>query len=285
MSWSFKAFEPLNEKDFQQWSKLLEERTGISLTAQQKLLLQTQVSIRMRELDIEQYPDYFAYVNSGTEGIAEWQILVDRLVVKETMFFRHEASLRVVECLLEKSLDQNKASETFDIWSLGCSTGEEPYSLAMVANDCFESFGRKPYFGITASDVSLPALTMARHGIYPERRLTLVSDELKAKYFEKNDANSYRISDTLKQRICFIQANILWLSRLSIHLMDVIFCQNVLIYFRKWRRKEILNHLVSRLKPGGLLVIGLGEITDWQHPDLEQSSDEQVQAYIKKVDQ
>ncbi len=283
MGWSFKAIDALPEQQFRQWSKLLEERTGIKLTPQQKVLLQTQMSIRMRELDIARYDDYFSYVNKGTEGIAEWQILVDRLVVKETMFFRHAPSINYVKQLLEKRITKQMLSHSFEVWSLGCSTGEEPYSLAMVVNDCFEMASLKPYFGIMASDVSLPALAAARKGIYTERRMAFVSEEHRQHYFQSIDKYHFRVCDKLKQRVCFVQANILGLNKLPTHKMDVIFCQNVLVYFRKWRRREILNHLVSCLKPGGVLIVGLGEITNWQHSDVKRVANEEIQAYVKAL--
>lgn len=283
MSWSFKSFDELPEEQFAQWAKLLEQRTGITFNIQQKTLLQTQMSIRMRELNLDGYQNYFEYVTEGSEGIGEWQVLVDRLVVKETMFFRHMASLDFVRQLLHDRIGQKQLDRSFEVWSVGCSTGEESYSLAMVVNDCFELASRRPYFGITASDVSRPSLVTARKGIYTERRLTFVPEASREHYFEPVDKYHFKVSDKIKQRVCFIQANILDLSTMPAHNMDIIFCQNVLIYFRKWRRKEILNCLVSRLRPGGVLIIGLGEVTDWRHPGLERIVNEEIQAYVKCV--
>jgi len=283
MAWSFKTFEILPEQQFLQWGKLLEERTGIQLAPQQKILLQTQMSIRMRELGIEKYDEYFEHVTDGARGLVEWQVLVDRLVVKETSFFRHRPSLEFVRQLLQNRISRKELSESFEVWSVGCATGEEPYSLAMVANDCFELAAMRPYYGVTATDVSLPALATARKGIYTERRLALLTQDEHDRYFSPVDEYHFRIIDKLKQRICFAQGNILNLSVMPVSKMDIIFCQNVLVYFRRWRRKEILNQLVKRLKPGGVLVIGLGEATDWQCNDVQRIANEEIQAYVRCV--
>lgn len=282
MAWSFKKFDVLSEEKFILWEKLLETRTGIQLVPQQKVLLQTQVAIRMRELGIDNYDDYYKHVQDENEGILEWQVLVDRLVVKETTFFRHRASLDYVRQYLKNKIQQQSLdNNSFNLWSVGCSTGEEPYSLAMVANDCLQYTDERVYFGVNAIDVSLPALSIARNGVYGARSTAFLTDEEKQRYFRPYEDNRYQVLPRLKKRVCFSQANILNLSKVPVRDMDVIFCQNVLIYFRRWRRREVLNHLASCLKPGGLLVIGLGETTDWQHSSMQRVVNDEVQAYVK----
>ncbi len=284
MSWSFKKFDVLPESKFLLWEKLLEARTGIQLASQQKVLLQTQIAIRMRELNITSYDDYYDQVKQDNKaGLIEWQILVDRLVVKETTFFRHRPSLDFVCQYLKNKIDQKTLHDSFDIWSVGCSTGEEPYGLAMLVNDCLEKSQEHFYFGITAVDVSLPVLSIARRGVYGERSLAFVNEEERQRYFRPHDEQHLEVLPRLKKRVCFSQANINKLNVMPVQLMDVVFCQNVLIYFRRWRRREILNQLVNRLKPGGLLIIGLGETTDWQHEEMQRVDNDEVQAYIKRI--
>lgn len=282
MTWSFKKFDVLPESKFLLWEKLLEARTGIQLASQQKVLLQTQIAIRMRELGIADYDDYFNQVKQDNkQGLIEWQVLVDRLVVKETTFFRHRPSLDFVRQYLKNQIAQNRLNGCIDIWSVGCSTGEEPYGLAMLANECLSDSEQQVYFGVTAVDVSLPALSIARRGVYGERSMSFLTEYEKQNFFRPYDDKHHEVLPRLKKRVCFSQSNINQLDGLPIQAMDVIFCQNVLIYFRRWRRREILNQLVKRLKPGGLLVIGLGETTDWQHPQMQRVDNNEVQAYIK----
>ncbi|MFT7386897.1 MAG: type IV pilus assembly protein PilK [Candidatus Endobugula sp.] len=282
MTWSFKKFDVLPESKFLLWEKLLEARTGIQLASQQKVLLQTQIAIRMRELSIASYDDYFSQVKQDNKsGLVEWQVLVDRLVVKETTFFRHRPSLDFVRQYLKNQVVQNRLGGSIDMWSVGCSTGEEPYGLAMLAHQCLSESDQQIYFGVTAVDVSLPALSIARRGVYGERSMSFLTDTERQHFFRPYDEKNDEVLPRLKKRVCFSQANINNLDDLPVQLMDVIFCQNVLIYFRRWRRKEILNQLVKRLKPRGLLVIGLGETTDWRHAKMKKVDSNEVQAYIK----
>lgn len=277
--WSLQALPVLTPDDFEHWRQLLEERTGVSLGPQQQAFLQTQITMRMRELGFKDYAEYYDKVKDGVWGKAEWSILVDRLMVKETSFFRHRHSFDCVARMLQQRIDAGRITGSFDVWSVGCSTGEEPYSLAMLLNDCFELAQLKPYFGVFATDVSLPALSRARAGIYSERKLENLSESQRQRYFKDLGDGRYKVVDRLQDRLCFSQGNVLDLKSMPLEKMDVIFCQNVLIYFRRWRRREILQGFAERLKPGGLLVIGLGEMPDWKHPHLKRLNDERVHAY------
>lgn len=281
MIWSLQALPTLTSADFDRWRLLLEERTGVSLGLHQQAFLQTQITMRMRELGIRDYDEYYNRVKEGVWGRAEWSILVDRLMVKETSFFRHRHSFDCVARTLQQRINAGEIAGSFDVWSVGCATGEEPYSLAMLINDCFELAQLKPYFGIFATDVSLPALSRARAGIYTERKLECLSEHQRVRYFRDLGDGRYKVVDKLQDRLCFSQGNLLDLKSMPVEKMDVIFCQNVLIYFRRWRRREILQGFAERLKPGGLLVIGLGEMPDWKHPQLKRINDERVHAYLR----
>lgn len=283
MVWSLQKTPELTDLQFEQWNKLLEERTGIQVAAHQRSFLQIQIATRMRELDVKYFSEYFNQVSTGLQGMVEWSILVDRLVVKETSFFRHRDSIDCVQQLVQDRINNQSLSDSFEVWSLGCATGEEPYSLAMVINDCFELAGLEPYYGITATDISQPALQGAREGMYGKRKLEPVTADERVRYFKAMDeaGESFQVTDKLRDRVCFSHGNVMKLNEMPMVKMDVIFCQNVLIYFRRWRRKEILNELASRLKPGGLLLIGLGEVVDWSHSQLKRVSDERIQAYIR----
>lgn len=276
----FKKPVALLDHEFYQWEKLLEKRAGVQLPESQQALLQTQVAQRMGELGIESFSDYFNYVSNEAKGSAEWQILVDRLVFKDTRFFRNRPSLELVIRYIEKKLQQsNKTS--MEIWSVGCATGEEPYALSGITNDCFRRANLDPYYGVTAVDISLPALSIARKGEYSLRSVSLLSDEERSQYFTPVKNKRLKVKKALMERVCFSQLNILHLRKRPVQLMDVIFCQNVLVYFRRWRRREILNELVSNLKPGGLLIVGAGEVPGWKHEVLERVKDKDVEAYIR----
>jgi len=252
---------------------LLEERTGMTLSNERKTFLETSLSIRMRELGIEDYDTYYEHLMVGsTESRAmEWSVLVDRLTVQETSFFRHPSSYALVEEFVQRFKAEQPDGASLDAWSVGCSTGEEAYSLAMMINEQLNGGGRKLFYGITATDISLPTLAKARKGEYPARRVLQVDPLLREKYFQPcGNEQTLAVTPVLRERICFARLNVLDLSNAPMNDMDLIFCQNMLIYFRRWRKRQIVNRLAERLAPGGILVLGPGEVTDWQHPDLER---------------
>ena len=282
MIWSLQAAPELSDKQFSEWSKLLEERAGICLSDQQRVFLQTQVSMRMRELGHSDYNQYYNRVVDGVTGLMEWSVLIDRLVVKETSFFRHRPSVEFVRDYLQDKINNNRLRNGFDVWSVGCSSGEEPYTLGMVINDAFELAKIEPYYGVIATDISRAALTIAREGVYPQRKVEMVDKPIRQRYFSALPNGRYQISSELKPRVCFNQANVLNISELPDIKLDVIFCQNMLVYFRRWLRHEIMDAFAERLKPGGVLVCGLGEVVDWVHRDMTRVSVDEVQAYQRK---
>jgi len=271
--WSIKSTPAMDAEQFQLWQALLEERTGMTLSNERKTFLETSLSIRMRELGIEDYDTYYEHLMVGsTESRAmEWSVLVDRLTVQETSFFRHPSSYALVEEFVQRFKAEQPDGASLDVWSVGCSTGEEAYSLAMMINEQLNGGDRKLFYGITATDISLPTLAKARKGEYPARRVLQVDPLLREKYFQPcGNEQTLAVTPVLRERICFARLNVLDLSNAPMNDMDLIFCQNMLIYFRRWRKRQIVNRLAERLAPGGILVLGPGEVTDWQHPDLER---------------
>ena len=159
-----------------------------------------------------------------------------------------------------------------NLWSAGCSTGEEPYSLALLVEDLLKTTHRQDvYYGITATDISLPTLAKAKLGIYNERKLHGIPEKMREQYFHPlANHRDWQVDETLKARVAFAQLNLMELDKAPFGDMDVIFCQNVLIYFRRFRKRDVVSHLAARLQVGGILVLGVGEVMDWQHPLLER---------------
>jgi len=265
---------------FAQWCKLLEERTGMQLVPQHKALLESQISSRMRELGYDDYDRYYQQVTNGASGMLEWTVIIDRIAVKETSFFRHRPSLEYVRRYLQHKINNQSLAQSFDVWSVGCATGEEAYSLSMVINDCFELAALNPYYGITAFDLSVSALATARKGRYAKRKIESVKAEEFKRYTKQTTDGNYEIVSRLRERVCFTQANMINHNNLPGVKVDVIFCQNLLVYFRRWLRRDILNALTEHLKPGGILVTGLGEVTEWEHPKMQRIAVDEVQVYV-----
>ena len=280
VGWSMQAQNELSEEDFAGWRKLLEERTGIHLVPQQKTFFLLLLTIRVRELGNISFEQYFRSLHEGVGSVVEWSTLIDRLVVKETSFFRHQPTFDFLRDYINQRIASGQINDSFDVWSVGCATGEEPYTLAMILDECFESAGLENYWGVTGMDISMPAQTFARQGVYSKRKLDMVPPHLREKYFSDHDQLRCRISAEMRERVCFTNGNVIELKKMPMVKMDIISCNNMLIYFRRWRRRKILNNLAERLKKGGVLIIGLGEIVDWEHPLLEPVADDSVQAYV-----
>ncbi len=274
--------DPLPEMDdqqFRQWMGLLEDRTGTVLPPERKSFLVTNLGLRMREIGCRNYQEYYDML-SGVQGLKEWNVLVDRITVHETRFFRHPLSLELVhDYVTHKPLDQSAGHVSVQVWSVACSTGEEAYSLAMVIDQAFKRRGDASYFGITATDISPASLITGRKGVYPERRLKDVEPGLREEYFNQAEKNHYQVDDYLRKRICFARMNVMDIVNEPVGKMDIIYCQNLLIYFDRSTRTEIVTNMARHLLPGGLLILGSGEMLSMEHPELEQIQHPRVLAY------
>lgn len=279
--WALQPLADMTATEFRDWQTLLEERTGVVLNERRRAFLQTNLSARMRELGVMDYATYYRQVTDGPRGAVEWSTLLDRLTVQETRFFRHRPSFEVLESYLRERLQQG-VTQPWELWSVGCASGEEPYSLAISAAEVLRESEHPDHFGVTGTDISLNALSKARDGQYGARRLEQLETDLCQRYFLAQDDGRFKVVPNLAARVCCARLNVLELAKAPMSGMDVIFCQNLLIYFRRWRRREILNRLAERLVPGGLLVIGVGEVAGWQHPELIPVADERVLAFTRK---
>jgi type IV pilus assembly protein PilK len=275
----------MDGRQFRQWTELLEQRTGMTLPPERKSFLVTSVGLRMREIGCGCYQEYFEILNSGVRGLIEWATLVDRLTVHETRFFRHPSSLQLVReqaaHVVTQATDQPAVS--FHLWSVGCSTGEETYTLAMVVDRCLREYGESSYFSVLGSDISQPSLAVGRTGIYPARRMKDIVPELREEYFKPHGDGRYRVAEALRKRVCFAKLNVLDIEHEPIGEMDVIYCQNVLIYFDRARREAIVNSMVEHLVPGGLLILGSGELVNWKHPLMDKVQSVHTLAYRRRV--
>ena len=261
----------MEDDHYLEWKLLLEQRTGMILPDERRSFLTTSLGIRMREVGYKSYRDYYNFVLTGREGTIEWATLVDRLTVHETRFFRHMSSVKLIrDVLLPEWMSQDELPQTLNIWSVGCSTGEEPYTLAMVLEEFRDTDYAEYYYGITASDISTASLSTGRKGIYHSRKLREVDERTRRKYFKRIDDTHFQVNEGIRKRVCFSQLNVLEMERIPFGKMHMIFCQNMLIYFDKDRRIEILNNLIEHLEPGGVLILGAGEILGWKPPILEK---------------
>ena len=283
--WQLNELMPMSDADYDLWMTLLEDRTGITLPELRKSFLLSKLSIRMQELGINDYKSYFAYVTHGKAGRVEWEILVDRLTVHETRFFRDTKTLSFIKDNYLENLDIEKNNSNIHIWSVGCATGEEPYSLMMYIDKYMTDKNEKCYLAVTASDISHDALAVGKKAVYHQNRFTNVPAEYINDYLEDAGKDHYLVNESLRKRICFNRLNLINMNSSSVGKMDIIICQNVLIYFKRETRITILNQLVEHLVPGGLLILGAGEIIGWKNPEVTSIKYDGVLAFQRSHDQ
>ncbi len=255
------------------WAELLEDRVGTYIPRERRSFLETSIALRMKEINRHNFADYFHFVRWEKEGQQEWLILVDRLTIHETRFFRHKPSLNLLEKLILPEL-YAQGRYNLKIWSAGCSTGEEVYTIAMIVDKFLHSkknrYSTHYPISITGMDISLPSLKIAKEAVYKNSNMRYINEQYLKKYFIHQNDESFKIIDTLKKHVHFMPFNIIDMKDIIMQSMDIIFCQNVLIYFTKNKRKKIIQNLVDHLKPGGYLVLGAGEMLNIPHIDLEK---------------
>lgn len=274
----FMQISPLTEEEYLRWSGLLAERLGIIVPKERKMFLQSKIWSRMREIGYQNYEKYWDYINSGIEGNLEWSQLVDRLTVHETSFYRHEPSFELVSDDLQEKILRAKETLRYKIWSVSCATGEEAYSLALLANHICQNSDKKSYFGVTATDVSSPAVALAKQAYYSIDKLKNIDKKLHGG-IETINHEMFTIKESIKKRMAFGVFNLLDVNKPSNIKYDVIYCQNVLMYFDKSVREQILNGLVKHLNRDGLLVLGQTEINFWSHPKMQRVNKNRTLAF------
>lgn len=241
----------LTDREFTQIQELLHEITGIHLTSAKKPLVFGRLSKRLRHHALESYGDYFALIN---ENAAERQIALDLLTTNETHFFREPKHF---DFLTQEVLPHVRAGSPFRVWSAACSTGEEPYTIAMVLANVL---GDRPW-EILASDISTRVLEQAVTGHYAIERAKDIPPPYLSRFCLKgvnSQEGTFRIERWLRDRISFQQVN------LNAPLpkqapFDVIFLRNIMIYFNQDTKRRIVSNLAQCLKPEGFMLIGHSE--------------------------
>lgn len=281
------AGNELSDEQFACWARLIYQRTGIEMKPTRRGFLASKLRIRMRELGVDSFNEYYRRISQPVQGEPEWALLVDRLTVHETRFFRHPESFELVKSYTSAWLDAyGDEQKALRLWSVGCASGEETYSLAMLVDSLFSEKKARAYYALTGSDISVRSLNEATQGIYPQERLQAVSTALKNKYtrYHDDDYGDRQFSDELRKRICFTRVGMEDIDAFPGAQWDIIFCQNVLIYFEQAKRNGIVHSLASKLRPGGLLILGVGEIFGSAPETTERLNDRATLAFRKLTD-
>jgi chemotaxis protein methyltransferase CheR len=246
---------PITEPEFATLRDLIRDRFGIFYDDTKQFLLQSRLQTRLLKRSCENFGGYYKFLTSSLYREEEWDELASVLSNNETYFFRERAQLDV---LLSEVLDESlKAGGRLRVWSSACSTGEEPYTVAMMLLE-----GRRispANVQLRASDLSPRALDKARTGFYRELSFRATPPEMVQKYFRPFEGGFF-VNDEVKKMVDFFRINLLDAQAVAAAgTFDAIFCRNVLIYFDKPTQKRVVEAFAKALRPGGFLFLGHAE--------------------------
>lgn len=254
----------LSGKEFGMLSRLINEECGIKMPAPKKIMLEARLRKRVRVLGMKSFKEYCDYLFSPEGMTAELVPMIDVVTTNKTDFFREPRHFEFLarSVLPEMKTLCGKSNRTrLTVWSAGCSTGEEPYSIGMVLSEFAENHPGFD-FVIIASDISTKALDKALRGVYPENRVDPVPQPLKKKYLLKSkdkERKLVRIIPELRERVEFRRINFMDEDFGFSEPVDIIFCRNVIIYFAKHTQEVLLNRFHHLLRPAGYLFMGHSE--------------------------
>ena len=250
----------MRDREFRWFADLVRSHCGISFGEETRFLLERRVARRMRELSITSLSAYQYELRREARRDGELAALIDELVTNETYFFRERSQLRaLVGEILPEALvaRRERGGGPVGVWSAGCASGEEPYSIVILAREAGLDTERD--LRVYATDISRRMMKRARAGSYRESSFRETEPALRAKYFEEKDG-TWTISASIRKCVDFIHGNLMDRARTALlGAMDVILCRNVIIYFDAATKREVIKMFEEKLRPGGHLLLGHSE--------------------------
>lgn len=256
---------------------------GIFFTDSKKYLLEGRVQSRITALKLNSFQDYIDLIKSSA-GREELNSLFDAITINETYFFRAENQFEIFEKqLIPEIIKAKKTNKIVNIWSAACSSGEEPYTLAIIIKERLQNIYKDITFNIYATDISQQIIDQAKTGLYREYSIRNIPANLLTKYFTKVGTN-YQISDEIKNMVSFKLLNLY--DNVNMRKMiniDLIFCCNVLIYFDLASKQRVVKQLYNSLNPNAFLFIGYSESLHGISKEFKLVHYPKVMVYQKEV--
>lgn len=255
----------MSDNEFNLFSTLIYNRLGIKMPYTKKLMLISRLTKRLKILGIKSYKEYYDFLLTDKGKSEEFNKMIDAVTTNKTDFFREPDHFDI---LVKKVLPDLEEMENFterkmvNIWSAGCSTGEEAYTITMVLTDYFAGKKNNGKFNILATDISPKVLQAGYDAIYTESMIQPIPVPMRQKYLMRGTDDKkglFRIIPSLREKVTFKQLNLMDSSFNVSTQMDIIFCRNVIIYFDKETQKELFKKFYKHLVPGGYLFIGSSE--------------------------
>jgi len=251
----------MTAKEFSRLSEYIYSNYGIKMPVEKKIMLQSRLQKRLRALNMSSFTEYIDYVFSKN-GHEEIVLMMDQVSTNKTDFFREPHHFDfLVDTVLPEFTSRSTFKKNLKVWSAGCSSGEEAYTLAMVMENYLEQ-GSSFDYQIHCTDISTKVLQIAVDAVYREDRVAVVPLDFKKKYLLKSKdplKRTVRIAPELRAKVSFARLNLMDAYYDAPDNFDMIFCRNVLIYFDKKTQEKVINKLAGKLKRGGYFFLGHSE--------------------------
>jgi chemotaxis protein methyltransferase CheR len=245
----------LSDGEFLEFVQFMQKNYGIDLS-KKRVLIEGRLSNSIEKKGMASFGEYLENIKRNNKD--EITMLINKLTTNYTFFYREENHFKYLKEVFLPYEEKNNKLKMLDIWSAGCSSGEEPYTLAMILDDYFKLSGNQWKIRIIATDISDNVLSKAREGIYSEDSIENLPESYKKRYLKKIGDNKYQIVPEIKNYITFKVFNLMEPIAAK-NKYDIIFCRNVMIYFNGETKLDIVNKLYEATKPGGYLMIGHAE--------------------------
>lgn len=258
----------LSDKEFNRLSRYIQDNYGIKMPPIKKTVLQGRLQKRLRKLKMPDYKTYVDFVFSK-EGENEIIHMMDVVSTNKTDFYREPIHFELLQEEILHELFKRKGNGKINVWSAGCSSGEEPYTIAIVLNE-FKIKNPGFDFQIIGTDISTQMLQQGANAVYKEDRIEVIPLNIKKKYFLKSkDQNNpkVRLTNELRNKVKFQRLNFMDNVYQINESFDIIFCRNALIYFERENQEVVINKLCNKLAPNGYFFLGHSEsITNMNVP-------------------
>lgn len=251
----------ISEKEFAMLTEYIHSEYGIELKKEKQLLLMGRLHKLLVELGFDSFTDYYDYLISDKTGEAS-SVLIDKVSTNHTFFMREPEHFEYFKNTVLPYLKKKKGEQKnhdIRLWCAASSTGEEPYTLAMIMADFFGSEAHLWDKKLLATDISNKVLAVAKKGIYEKDRLQVLPPNWKLRYFQNHDSNQMMVVDEIKKEVIFRRFNLMTPTFVFKKKFDVVFCRNVMIYFDQATKDRLVEKIYNYTEPGGYLFIGHAE--------------------------
>ena len=253
----------LGDKDFHRLSTFIISNYGIKLPPSKKTLVQCRLQKRLKAYNMISFGDYIDFVFSSAGREEELSNMINEISTNKTDFFREPIHFDFLSRTGLKEYLSKTGKRKISVWSAGCSSGEEPYTIAVILKE-YARLEHNIDFTITATDISTKVLQEGMQGIYHEKKISEIPYSIKKEYFQKGK-NSYnqqvRVNADIRKMVNFQHFNLLSSDYTHFGMFDIIFCRNVLIYFERAIQYRIISKLCNQLNSGGYLFLGHSDTT------------------------